>query len=301
MTLRSKKHWLVSWFLVACISPLSDKAWASALVKVNGDSQFSIGEKSAQKGYRRRTPFTREQYESTIAQLDSLVKTKDRAGIVKVGDQVEREWGSLGGDNYGRAILEVSNLLANTFWDHQLSQSYVSKALAHSNTLSLRLTMQLLEFLERDVSFGISRTQWERERSSKAQLWLLAWQRLEREINRNFDFSDRALLHVAPPWETGLPSGAAPEAIKDATLRARYEAALAVNAKKAQEYNRQFDLRYLDTRLPKSAEGYLVRAYSEPPYNRQELNRYLVSYGFNKQVRERILRRIINNTSQVQK
>ncbi len=243
--------------------------------------------------------FARGQYERTLALLDDLVRRNDRPGVVKLGDELEEQWGRTGGELYGLAMLEVANLLANNFADFQNSEKYCFQALAHSQTFSLRLETQFLGFLERDLAPTASA--WSKERSAKAKVWLRAWGRLERLINRNFDFSKRPFLNIAPPAETGLPAGVAASAIKDPRLRAQYAIALAANEKKVEEYDRQMLLKSIDRSLPKSAEAYLVRVYSRTPYNSQELNRYLVMYGLSGEVRQRILSQILKNTSQSRK
>ena len=150
-------------------------------------------------------------------------------------------------------------------------------------------------FIKRDLAS--TTLAWRSERNRKTKLWLHAWKQLERNINRSFDFSNRPALNLTPPPETGLPAGVAPEAIKDVKLCGRYEAALAANTSKAREYNRQFELRSLDEVFPKRAEEYLVRVYSRPPYDVLELRRYLTSYGISKNIRERTLSSVTQNTS----
>lgn len=196
-------------------------------------------------------------------------------------------------------MLEVSNLLANNFRDYPSSEKCAFQALSHSGTFSLRLETQLLGFVRRNLSSAAPA--WPNERSAKAQLWLHAWGQLERDINRSFNFNDHPFLNIAPPSDTGLPAGVSPEAIKDPLLRARYEAAIAENTRKTIEFNRQFELKYLDGILPKNAEEYLVKVYSEPPHNDQQLNIYLISYGIGRPIRERILNEIRKNRSQGQK
>ncbi len=288
-------------FLLVSICVISN----SALDSVRGSSRteksrMNTGEMAfGQQERPNPRSFTRGQYESTLSRLDDLVRKNDLLGVLKLGDELEGRWGRTGGEQYGLAMLEVANLLANNFANFQNSEKYCFQALAHSQTFSLRLETQFLGFLERDLA--ATAWAWSKERSAKAKVWLTAWGRLERLINRNFDFSKRPLLNIAPPPETGLPAGVAVSAIKDRRLRAQYEIALAANEKKAEEYNRQMRLKTIDRSLPKNAEAYLVRVYSRTPYNSQELSRYLIMYGFDSQIRERILNQVEKNISDARK
>jgi hypothetical protein len=214
---------------------------------------------------------------------------KDLKGITDLGDAAQLAWAHAGGEWYGLLMIEITNLISNNFSQFELSQKYSTLALAQAETFSLELETRLLRFLTRDLNSKDVPGKWTAERITKARLWLHAWRRLERGINRSFDFNDRSTLNVMPPRETGLPSGVAPEAIRDAALRGKYEAALAANSKKIQEYSRQFRLRSLDQTFPKDAERYLARVYGEPPNNQAELRGLLSTYGVNQSAKQRLL------------
>lgn len=274
------------------------ESWESQRVPRSGTPRAQANG-SGQNVQLRDRQFTRDEYDATLRRLDALVRDNDRAGIIKIADELEAEWGRVGGDPFGRAMLEISNLLANNFRDYPSSEKYAVQALSHSSTFSLRLETQLLGFVRRDLK--LTTRDWPKERSTKTQLWLHAWGRLEREINRNFNFNDRPFLNIAPPSETGLPAGVSPEAIKDPALRRRYKAAIADNTKKSIEFNRQFELKYLDGILPKNAQEYLVRVYTKPPRNDLQLNNYLITYGISQPIRERILNEVRKDRSQTQR
>ena len=252
-------------------------------------------------------PLNQAAFDAEMSRLDALIRANDFDGLVTAADQIENTWRKNGGQFYGRLMLEVSNSLANFFSEtnrDELSQKYASLALARADTMSLRLETMLLGFLTRDLApraaadaQGVS---WAQERSSKTKLWLHAWSRLEKGINRNFDFSDRPLLNVRPPEETGLPAGAAPESIRDQKLRAAYKAAIAANAAKAQEYNKQFELKSLDGLFTKKAEEYIVRVYAKPPYNLDELERHLTASGLDQTIRKRVLSEVVKRLSQAE-
>jgi len=243
---------------------------------------------------------TQAEYRNQLARLHSLAGAKDLKGLAAAGDAAERTWAEAGGEYYGLLMLEMSNLTSNYFGDFPLSQKYSAQGLARADTLSLRLETGLLSFLTRDLDRKNSPQKWVAERSTKVKLWLHAWARLEHGIDRNFNFNNRPSLNITPPRETALPSGVAPEAIRDAKLRAKYEAALAANNKKAREYNCQYELRSLNETFPERVKQYLARVYSEPPYNVAEVKRHLTSYKISHAAKQKVLAEVTMMISKTQ-
>jgi hypothetical protein len=243
-----------------------------------------------------------EQYQRDIAELDNFCRDNDLDGLIKTADELEKKWRQGNAEYYGRLMLEIGNLIANDFSDDRagaLSQKYIFAALSKADNFSLELEAKLLPFLSIDISpkttADDSMSAWEKDRRAKVKLWLHAWQRLEKEIDRNFDFNDLPLLNVMPPKETGLPAGIVPEAIKDIKLRLKYKAAISANAEKAQRFNHQFMLRQIDKSFPTIAESYIISAYSKPPFNTKELNEYLDIYLSDVNTKRRILRMVGEN------
>lgn len=233
-----------------------------------------------------------QEYERDLARIDGLATASDLEGLVELADEIEQEWGARAGDDYARLVLNVSNVLANNFRDERsdrLSQQYALAALAKADRFSLDMEVRLLPFVARDLApKNADDAEWVGERNSKVKLWLHAWRRLESEKDPNFDAQDKPRWKITPPRGTGLPSGVAPEAIKDARLRARYEADIAANVQKAKAYDRQYMLRVMEKNFLHQAEDYLVRAYSKPPFKPDELERHLNTYIADRDARERI-------------
>lgn len=65
---------------------------------------------------------------------------------------------------------------------------------------------------------------------------------LDKKLKPKFDFDDVPSMCVAPPPESGLPSGVDPKSIKDGEMRAKYEKGIAENQLKAAQYNMQVTL-----------------------------------------------------------
>ena len=214
--------------------------------------------------------------------LDGYVRGGDLDEFVKAADWMKEKWSRRDQESYGRLMLSVSNTLVNSFRNWRawrLSEKYASDALASADSFSVHLETELVQFLSQDfVPRVVTRDgppDWGKDRSDKAKLWLHALRRLEQETDINFDFSDRPYLNIPPPQETGLPSGVAPEAIKDPWLRAQYEAAIQANAEKARKYNHQFMMRHLNETFTRRAERYLIGTYAKPPFAVDELKRLL--------------------------
>ena len=249
-------------------------------------------------------PLAVDQFREELARLNSFVLAKNLDGLIQAADEIEAKWGNSGGGYYGRLMIHVSSLIGNDFPDeknYSLSQKYVVQALARADTFPVEVETRLLDFLMRDVASkeqtANGQSAWAKERSLKAVLWLHAWRRIEKGIDRNFDFNDRATLNVRPPPETGAPAGVNPKGIEDTRLRAQYEAAIVANLKKAREYDLQMMLKYLDDYFPKKAEEYLVNVYSQPPRATAELERYLTQYISDQNRRKSILNRVARNLS----
>jgi hypothetical protein len=240
----------------------------------------------------RRGQMSRADYEREVVKLDSAVLSRDVNILAAAGDEAEKTWGAAGGEQYGRLMSDVSFRLANYFDDFPLSQKYASRALSHADSFSVDLETHLLGFLTRDLSAGASgedaENAWEKERSAKAKLWLHAWQRLNSQIDRSFDFTKRPST-VMPPEESGLPAGVAPEAIRDPALRAKYKEAIDANVKLANTRNHQLKLRELDRGFPKNAEDYLIKVYSQSPNRIAQLREYLGTYGIDRVTSKRIV------------
>ena len=236
----------------------------------------------------RRGQMSRADYEREIVKVYNAVQSRDLNLLAAAGDEIEKTWGAAGGEQYGHFMAEVSSCVATDFDNFPLSQEYAILALTHADTFSVRLETHLLGSLTRDLSAGAFGEAWENERSAKAKLWLHAWQRLNSQIDRSFDFAKRPST-VMPPEESGMPAGVAPEAIANPPLRTKYEEAIATNMKLASKRNHQLMLRELDRRFPKNAEDYLIKVYSQSPNRIAELREYLGTYGIDRVTSKRIV------------
>jgi hypothetical protein len=164
---------------------------------------------------------------------------------------------------------------------YYLSQLYALRALQFADALPLDTECELLGHATRDIGQDgrpLPPAAWATLRNTLAKAHLHAWQRVARVLNEKWDPSDTGFRSIEPPPETGLPAGVAPEAIKDARLRARYEADLAENRKKLRRAGEHAAaLRLRDHWIPQ-AQKFLSWTYRQPPAAQGELEALLNEY-----------------------
>jgi hypothetical protein len=121
---------------------------------------------------------------------------------------------------------------------------------------------------------------WEKDRRDRVNQLLHLWNRLEKNIDPNFDFNDinnRLKGNVPVPAPNYIP-GITPESIKDPEIRRKYEKAIEINKQKAFKYNEQIILHKINKQFDEFVEKFLIDMYSEPPFNTAELSKFLKSF-----------------------
>jgi len=237
------------------------------------------------------------EHEKDLSLLESFANSKDLNGLEKAADNIEKKWSQREEEYYFALMLKICDLLNSTdFNDYgrqtSLIQKYATLILNQSETIPLEIELPLLLHLQEDIDYSkgvVKGVEWSKQRSRIAKSCFGAWQRLENELDKKFDFNDLPERNVAPPLGTNLPSGIAPEDVEDPKLRAEYEATLAKNKQKAQNYNRQLKLREMDKLFSPKAEQYIISAYSKPPFELEELKQYFEEYVADKERSARIL------------
>jgi hypothetical protein len=73
-------------------------------------------------------------------------------------------------------------------------------------------------------------------RDKKLQRLLSIFNHIDAKRDPRFDPKDLPQMTATPPFEGGLPSGVAPEEIRDPAVRAAYEKEIAANQAKAKAY-----------------------------------------------------------------
>ena len=232
------------------------------------------------------------QLETDIARLDAMRSSNDLDAMRTRIDLDSATWRSRGPDAFllymYRACAELSSYDIGNSSQRALLLGQYAISVLQSRDLPLPQYIQFVEFLGFDPPV-MDEAAWEDLRRQKAQFWLEAWVRVSKAIDPSFDFDDRPLLNVAPPFSTGLPAGVSPSSVKNPQLRAEYEHAIAQNHAKIERYNQQSWLKLNGPRVFKEVEQYLVNAYSRAPSDLQELQQLLSRYIQDASVRDRVL------------
>jgi hypothetical protein len=266
-------------------------------------SQSPTGVQSVTPPVITRTPIQQE-YQDDFDRIEML-RSRGLDELIVAADQLERKWRELDGNLYSHIMDHVCNAIANSRLSdtrvRSLTEEYARVTLSHTNKFSWNREWRLLLWLgyERLTPDDVV---WVQERRENTELWLHAWQRLEREIDPSFDPDDRrnrGVMRVSPPVETGLRPGSPPEAIKDPKLRADYEKAIAENEAKSVRRNQQLPLQWEQKPFVEHAEKALIEMYSQPPYSPRELKDYLNTYLTDANARRRILAEVLKNTQNV--
>jgi len=228
-----------------------------------------------------------------LAALESARSTKDLDAVERLVQRDSVEWQGKDRQSFMTFMFAACSILSSYDLGDQNRQTlmldkYATSALAAGDMLSIREQVEFVEFLTRDP-IGLDQVAWKAIRQRKARIWLRVWSRVAAARDPTFDFNDRPVVHVRTPEGAGLPAGVAPEAITDAKLRVEYESAIAANAAKLDAYNTQYWLKQNAQAFSKTAERYLVGAYSTPPVDVVELQRLLAEYLINPEAADRIL------------
>jgi hypothetical protein len=193
---------------------------------------------------------------------------------------------------------EISNNGLNDQRARQQSEHFARVALSHSSMYLWEHESALVGALGYQRS-SADVNAWLHERREKTEFWLHALRRLEKQTDPSFDINDRKnqpSMKVYPPFETGLPPGTPLSAIKDPLLRAKYEAAIADNKRKAERVDQQLPLLLYGPSFKTRAEQWLIQAYSQPPARSAELKRLLDIYLRDDRTRQRILSEVEKNS-----
>lgn len=240
-----------------------------------------------------------------LGRVESFRASRNLDELVKVADDIENRWSGRRASDYAELMLRVSDTLSSVNFNDQrqyvFAQKYAEAALQKAAEIPVDLQLHLILHLRADIGYErgeVKGEEWARVRNTKTKMWLQGWQQLRLQMNRSFDFNDVPSLNVSlPAGATGV-AGMSPAQIKDPKLRAEYEDAIAANARKAEEYRRQYKLRQLDQLFSPKAEEYVVRVYSRDPANLSELKQLLEAYIDDYALREKILNEVTKLSNQ---
>jgi hypothetical protein len=123
-------------------------------------------------------------------------------------------------------------------------------------------------------------------------LWLALLAALQKAKDPAFDPNDLPMASLAPPpGSSGVryPAGIDPNAIPEADVRAKYQAALAKNRQKVDTHRLQSRLLFLEGRAQPDVEGFISRNYSKSGPDRGELRELVGGAQIPPQQKQRLL------------
>lgn len=247
------------------------------------------------------------EYENDMREIKLIEKRKDitdyDAEFQRLAAKSSSKWAGKNARNESQLIIELCRQIDSGHYghsrEHGIARTIALSLLEKADTLPLDAELNLVEHVRSAAISSASARDalWKDHRKDDLTAWLHAWKRIQTEIDPKWNASDGPKFHVPLPAGVNLPTGSAPEAIKDPVLRSRYEADLAENQKKADLYNRQYSLRKQFARFSSHAEKYIVAIYSVPPQASQELDELLNSFISDNTVRDRIKNAIAKGLS----
>ncbi len=249
----------------------------------------------------------KQEYKQDMARIKALRKSfkpglvNDLEQYEKFADEIRNKWRDRNKEYNARLILEICGPLSSgTFEDdrrHDVARKYALSVLEKPKEISVEMELKLTGHVMTSIYTPNSPKGEDlaQRRKKDVQIRLHAWKRLHDAIDPNWDPNEEIWSPNAVGALMGLPSGIAPEGVGDPKLRAEYEAALQKNSEEIERYTKQYRLHDRLKSYPKRAERYIVKAYSEPPFNLEELRQYLEKYIVDKKTRARILDSVEKN------
>lgn len=235
-------------------------------------------------------------YRRDMNSIDEMNTRNEYANLIAYSYQVENKWGSINIERYTELMLKLASAIHNSAQPIEIrytdAQNIALRALEKFDKHSLETIVRLLPYLQDRPITVDDETVWAKKRKTNIELWLRAWQKLEQNIDKKFNFDDLPSINVLPPLETGLPAGVSPLAIKDLRLRMEYEESILKNTRKVEYYNHQYRLQTIIKWFPRKAKEFIIGAYSQPPSNIDELNQLLFSHLIDGKNKDDILQQI---------
>jgi hypothetical protein len=163
----------------------------------------------------------------------------------------------------------------------ELTRKCVKKSLQSRDKILVWQEIDLVVLLRPSheyINKLLSQEQWEGERREATELWLHALERLENEIDKNYDIEANR-----------------PKKISNLTPQERA---------KSEKYTEQYRLRQVKTFFLKQVEDFLVGTYTLTPYNTPELegflNKYVKDVGMRKSILAEVEQKILENQREKQ-
>jgi hypothetical protein len=249
----------------------------------------------------------KQEYKQERARIETLRKSfkpgpvNDLKQYEKVADEIQSKWSQRNKEHYALLMLEICGPLSSGDFKgnrpRTLARKYALSVLEMPDavplTLELELTGHVMTLM--CTPYAPKGEDFAQRRRKDVEIRLHAWKRLIDAIDPTWNPKEVPWSPNAVGASMGLPSGIAPESVKDPKLRAEYEAALQKNRQKIKIYTEQSRLHKWLKRFPKRAEAYIIQAYSKPPFNSEELKQYLDKNIADKKTKDKMLDAVKKN------
>jgi hypothetical protein len=240
---------------------------------------------------------------------DSLAPgpVNDLAQYERNANVIQQHWSQQNKQCYARLMLAICSPLSSGRFksgrQYELARKYALSALENPDAIPLDLELELTgHVMTPTLGPGVPKEKDFMERRRKdVEIHLHAWKRLANAVDVNWNSNEIPQSPNAVAADMGFPGTIVPEGIKDASLRAKYEAAIEKNRQKIDRYTEQYKLRLVLKTFPMGAESYIIQAYSHPPYNIEELKKSLNEYKVDENTKARILGAVTKNCDKEKK
>ena len=215
------------------------------------------------------------EYEKVRERIRELRLSKDLYGLARLKDEVETSWGKtqpidvFGRNLYAGLMYDICSGISSYNFDdnkqYMLSKKCVKQALEKRDNMPVEQEVSLVPFLiiPKHYIRAFTDEQMQKNRKQKAEYWFHSWQRLENEINKNYNVQDNRPKKI---------SNLSPE-----------------EKAKAETYSKQYKLHNLRTTYIKQFKDFVVETYSTPPYNNTEFESFLNKYVTDAKLKNSIL------------
>ncbi len=252
--------------------------------------------------FKNQMAMIKSKYESL-----SNGQNNNLAEYEKFADEIRSKWSKRNREYYAKLTLEICGPFNSIYFKedrrHDVARQYALSALSEPNEITLVTELELIGYVMTPTitSLAPKGKEFEERRKIDADVRFHAWKRLLDTIDPNWDPNEVILSPTGVSADFGLPSGIAPESVKDPKVRAEYATALEKNRQQIENHVKQHQLRYWLKDYPKRNELYIVHAYSTPPYNNEELQKYLNRFIKDKETRDRIITTVKTNIEKAEK
>jgi hypothetical protein len=241
-----------------------------------------------------------KQYKKDLEEIQTLSRKSDIKGLLELKDKIAKRW---------KNQMEIFFILTSDIckalnsYNFRDTKQYLyarqcaKQLLNDSDKLPINLEREMVGLLQEVEEYRLGvvpQTGWKKDREERVKFLLHLRDRLEKNIDRSFDFNDpknRPVGNVCVP-APNYSCGIRPEDVKEREIRAKYIAAIEANTVKAQKLNLQIQLHRLDRRMPDFVDQFLIGMYSQPPLDLTELEKNLRLFNIEGERKEKILKSV---------